>query len=329
MMQSLIAKFPEQLNEALEIGSRALINSHGHEIRQVYVAGLGGSGIGADLVADFIYNECSIPFIVGKSYSIPKYVDKYSLVIFSSFSGNTEETLEALSHTLLTGAKVVCIASGGQLIAKAKELGLDYIVVPSTYPSPRASLGYSMVQQLFILHKLNLISIKTIDAIRSAANLIKFDQDEIRAVAQQVALKLKNKLPVIYTTDRTESVATRLRQQLNENAKTLCWHHVIPEMNHNELTGWSNKHPDLAVILLRNKDDHKRNQLRIEINKSIIGRSTSHIIELYSKGTSLVEKCIYFVHLGDWISLFLSQLHGVDILDSRIVDYLKTELSKV
>lgn len=327
-MTTFISKFPEQLNEALEIGARAIINSHAHEIRQVFVAGLGGSGVAANLVSDFIRDECLIPFNVNKSYNIPKYVNQHTLVILSSFSGNTEETLETMNHVLTTGAKIVCIASGGKIIAAAKELGLDYIEVPTTYPSPRASLGYSMVQQLFVLHKLNIISTKTIESIRSAANLINFDQEEIQAIAQKIAIKLHNRIPVLYTTDRMESVVLRLRQQINENAKMLCWHHIIPEMNHNELTGWSEKNEQLVVLFFRNKDDHKRNHLRIDISKKIITTSTPHVIELYSKGSSLVEKCIYFVHLGDWISLFLSKLHGVDIQDSKIVDYLKSELSK-
>lgn len=328
MMDQLIHKFPAQLNEALEIGAKATINMHEDEIHEVYVAGLGGSGIGANFVADFVRDECPIPYTVGKGYSIPKYVNKNTLVILSSYSGNTEETLEAFELALKTGAKIVCISSGGTLISKAKELGLDYIQVPSGWPSPRACLGYTLVQQLFILHKLELISNKTIDQIRSAANLLQFDSEEIHDIAKKVAVQLNNRTPIIYTTDRMESVAVRFRQQINENAKMLCWHHTVPEMNHNELTGWAKKNDKYAVVYFRNKDDYKRNQVRIDINKKVIEKYTPNIIELWSKGSSLVEKAIYFVHLGDWVSWYLSELQGVDALEIKVIEYLKAELAK-
>lgn len=329
MMDQLIQRFPEQLKEALEIGAKAQINSHNEELHKVYVAGLGGSGIGADFVAEFIRDECSIPYLVGKGYGVPNYLDKNTLAIISSYSGNTEETTQAFEAILKTGAKVVCIASGGKIIARAKELGLDYIQVPGNWPSPRACLGYSMVQQLFVLQKLDLISDKTIQSIRTSINLIRFNIDEIQEVAKDVAAKLHKKIPIIYTTDRMESVAVRLRQQINENSKMLCWHHVIPEMNHNELVGWRQKNEDYAVVYLRNNDDFKRNQVRIDINKKIISDYTKTIIVLYSKGTSLVERAIYFVHLGDWISWYLSELRGVDAIEVKVIDYLKGELAKV
>ncbi len=329
MMDSLIQRFPEQLNEALEIGAKATINAHDKAINKVYVAGLGGSGIGANFVAEFIRDECPIPYLVGKGYSVPHYIDENTLVILSSYSGNTEETLEAFSHMKESGAKIVVISGGGKLIAAAKEMGLDYIQVPGDWPSPRACLGYSLVQQLFVMHKLGFISTATIDGIRSSANLLQFDQEEIQEQAKGIAVKLNNKIPVIYTTDRMEAVAVRFRQQVNENSKMLCWHHVIPEMNHNELVGWTDKNDDLVVIYFRNKDDYKRNQVRMDINKEIISKYTPNIIELWSKGKNLVEKAMYFVHLGDWVSWYLAELHGADALEVNVIDYLKGELAKV
>ena len=153
--------------------------------------------------------------------------------------------------------------------------------------------------------------------------------DQIKIDAKEVANQLHGKIPIIYTTDRMESVAVRLRQQINENSKMLCWHHVIPEMNHNELVGWRIKDDKLAVLYMRNNDDFKRNQVRIDINKEIISKYSSNIIEVHSKGSSLVERAMYFVHLGDWISWYLSEMRGVDAIEVDVIDYLKSELSKV
>jgi glucose/mannose-6-phosphate isomerase len=329
MMNELIAKFPKQLVEAMQIGEAAELTPHHLPVYKVYVAGLGGSGIGANFVQEFIREESKVPYNVGKGYSIPKYVDENTLAICSSYSGNTEETLHSFNQMLETGAKIVIISSGGKLIEEAKSRNLDYIQVPGNWPSPRACLGYSVIQQLYVMYRLGFISDKFVSELKSAIDLIKYDQEDIQASAKKVADRIYNKIPIIYTTDRTEAVAVRLRQQINENAKMLCWHHVVPEMNHNELVGWTEKHNDMAVIYLRNQDDLKRNQVRIKINQEIISKYTDTIIDIYSKGNSLIEKSMYLVHLGDWISWYLSVHKNVDAIQIDVIDYLKSELSKV
>ncbi|HMP29469.1 MAG TPA: SIS domain-containing protein, partial [Saprospiraceae bacterium] len=197
------------------------------------------------------------------------------------------------------------------------------------WPSPRACLGFSLVQQLFVLQKLNFISSAVINDIRSSIDLIKYDQDEIKSKAEKIAHILHGKIPVIYTSDRMESVAVRFRQQINENSKALCWHHVLPEMNHNELVGWTEKNNDLAVIFFRNKDDYKRTSIRMDITKEIFTKYTDTIIEIFSKGQNLVEKSIYLVHLGDWVSWYLAELRGADAIEVNVINYLKNELAKV
>ena len=329
MMNDLIEQFPEQILEAIEIGEKAVINAHNNDINKVYVAGLGGSGIGANYVAEFIREECKLPYCVGKGYTVPKYIDENTLAICSSYSGNTEETLYSFRAMLDTGAKIVVISSGGKLIEEAKERGLDYIQVPANSPSPRACLGYSIVQQLYVLNKLGFIDSSFKADLKSAVDLIKFDTEDIQKSAKAVADRIYDKIPIIYTTDRTEAVAVRLRQQINENSKMLCWHHVVPEMNHNELVGWRERHENVAVIYLRNNDDFKRNQLRIDINQEIISKYTETIIDIFSKGNSLIEKSFYLTHLGDWISWYLSELKNVDAIEIDVINYLKSELGKV
>ena len=328
-MDTLIARFPAQLEEALQIAEAAVINPHDEIIQNVYVAGLGGSGIGANFVSEFIREECDIPYTVGKGYSIPAYVNENTLAIASSYSGNTEETLYSFEEIERSGAKIVVISSGGKLISIAKEKGYDFIQVPGDWPSPRACLGFSLVQQLAVMYKLGFISKDNLNSISSTIDLLKKHEDSIKDEAKAIADKLFNKLPIIYTTDRMESVAVRLRQQINENSKALCWHHVIPEMNHNELVGWRDENSDLAVIYLRNSDDYERNSIRIDINKKIISKYTDTIIDVFSKGNNLIEKALYLVNLGDWISWYLCELREMDSIEVDVIDYLKGELSKV
>ena len=328
MMDELISRFPAQLREALDIGESAVVRPHTHTINKVVMCGMGGSGIGGAYVADLVAGECLCPYIVNSSYTLPAYVDKHTLVIVSSYSGNTEETLSALGDALKRGAKVVCIASGGKILSLARDHGLDFITLPGGWPSPRACLGYSMVQQLYVLRHLGLTGSGMTANVRVAADLLSFEEEDIKRKAAQIAALLHQKTPVIYTTDRSESVAIRWRQQINENSKQLCWHHVIPEMNHNELVGWKNIQENIAVILLRMKDDFKRNQVRTDLTKQIVGRLTPTVIEIFAKGQSMAEKMLYLTHLGDWVSWYLADLNGVDASEIQVIDYLKNELSK-
>ena len=142
-MNVFIQEFPKQLKIAMEVGQQASLRKHDHPIHNIIVLGMGGSGIGGDFVAEFVRGYCSVPMLSSKGYELPAYVNENSLVIASSFSGNTEETLIAFEAALKTGAKIVCITSGGKLLAKAQELGLDYIQIPSVKQPPRTCLGYS------------------------------------------------------------------------------------------------------------------------------------------------------------------------------------------
>ena len=329
MMDQLIARFMDQLEEAVEIGRNAQIQPVSKDITHVYVAGLGGSGIGADFVSAFINDECRIPFLVRKGYHVPSFVGKNTLAIASSYSGNTEETLISYEQMKSSGARMIAIASGGKLIDKAKSDGFEYVKVPSDWPSPRACLGYSLTVQLWVLHKAGLISDRSIKEIQSSIKLLRAEDANIKSIAEKTAQELHNHIPIIYAEDRMEPVAVRFRQQINENSKALCWHHVIPEMNHNELVGWREKNANLAVIYFRNDDDYSRNSLRMDINQSIIKQYAGKIINIHSKGNTMIERAMYLVHLGDWISWYLAQLRGMDALEVKVIDFLKGELGKV
>ncbi|MEO6132906.1 MAG: bifunctional phosphoglucose/phosphomannose isomerase [Saprospiraceae bacterium] len=329
MMDQLITRFMDQLEEAVEIGRNAVIKPSKNEIQNIYVAGLGGSGIGADFVNAFIQKTCKVPFIVKKGYTVPSWVGPNTLAIASSYSGNTEETLISYDLIKAAGARIICVASGGKIIEKANSDGFDYVQVPGGWPSPRACLGYSLTAQLWILHHLGFITEQPLNEIQSSIALLRRESNNIHEEAREIAARLFQHIPVIYIEDRMEPVAVRLRQQINENSKALCWHHVVPEMNHNELVGWTENNPDLAVLYLRNEDDYSRNALRMDINKGIISKYAGDIIEVHSKGNTMIERALYLVHLGDWVSWYLSQLRGKDALEVNVIDYLKGELGKV
>jgi glucose/mannose-6-phosphate isomerase len=328
-MEKMIARFPAQLAEALEIAQKIELKKHNAPYRSVFISGLGGSGIGGGFVQDFVRSTCKLPVVVSKGYHAPTWANKHTLAICSSYSGNTEETLSTLEQLRGTGAKIVCIASGGRLIEIAKSQGFDYVQVPSGWSSPRACLGYSVVAQLGVLRAAKLIPGKLLNNVAAAQKLLARDQASIQKHARKIAGFLQGKTPVLYVADHLEAVAVRWRQQINENAKMLCWHHALPEMNHNELVGWRDQRPDVAVVWLRNHDDYARTALRMDITKEVVEHYTQTSIQVVSKGKSLIEKALYLVHLGDWVSLYLAELRNVDATEIKVIDFLKGELAKV
>lgn len=327
MMNVFIQEFPKQLKTALEIGRSAELTEHNKPFHNIVVLGVGGSGIGGDFVAEFIRETCPVPMLSCKGYTLPQYINEHSLVIASSFSGNTEETLILFEAAMERGAKVVCISSGGKIIERAKALNIDYIQVPAVKQPPRTCLGYSLVQQLFVLQFFGFAPKSCIDNVERSIGLLKEHQERIQALAKQYTRQLKGKFPMIYATERMGAVALRFRQQLNENVKILASHHTIPEMNHNELVGWTPQEGDQSVIIFQSKDDHPRNLKRLEINKDIIQAVTPTIVTVDCIGDSLIEQAMYAVHLGDWMSYEWAIARGVDSIEVNVIDRLKGALA--
>jgi glucose/mannose-6-phosphate isomerase len=327
-MKNLVAGFSKQLKDAIEIGKKAKLTHSPKPIHQVLICGLGGSGIGGNAVSELVAMEANTPINVCKGYFIPSYVNEHTLVIISSYSGNTEETLQCMEQAIKKKAKIVCITSGGKVEEIAIAQKFDIITVPGGMP-PRSCMGYSMTQLLFVLQFNGIIGNTAIPQLEAAIKLIDAEEENIRKEAKEVGAKLFGKMPVIYATTYFEGVAIRFRQQLNENSKVLCWHQIIPEMNHNELVGWREKNENLSVILFRDKQEYDRNNTRIEINKGVISKYTPHITEIWSKGNSMIEKAVYFIHLGDWISIDLAERRGVDASEINVINELKSELSKL
>lgn len=327
-MQTLVANFSKQLTEAIAIGSAAKLTPSQRPVSNVLICGLGGSGIGGSIVSELVAGNATVPINVSKGYFIPAYVNENTLVIISSYSGNTEETLNCLELALAKKAKVSGITSGGKVLELSKEKGFDCIVVPGGMP-PRSCVGYSLTQLFFTLAFHKIINIDHKAQLEAAVTLIDSEEKNIISEAKAIAGKINGKMPVIYATTYNEGIAIRFRQQLNENAKILCWHHIIPEMNHNELVGWTEKNDNLSVLIFLDKDEYPRNLARVDINKEVIKKHASSVTEIYSKGNSLIEKAIYFIHLGDWISIELAALRGVDAIEVNVINHLKSALAKL
>ena len=327
-MSDYINDFTNHLREAMEIANNSDLTPYTKEIRNVLICGLGGSGIGGTIVADIVSPKVNIPIAATKDYSIPNFVNEHTLIIANSYSGNTEETLFALEKCQAKGAEIAVITSGGKLKTIAEENNYTKIIIPGNQP-PRAMFGYAFTELFFILNHYNLIDDSFKSDFEKAIALLDTEKSDIQKQAMDLAIKLYKQTPVIYVANGFEGVAVRFRQQINENSKMLCWHHVVPEMNHNELLGWRTNVDDLAVVYFRNKCDYERNQIRMDINKKVISKYTENITEVWSKGDSLIENSLYHINLGDWVSWYLSEMNNVDAIEIDVINFLKGELAKV
>ena len=327
-MNDYINDFTIHLKDAVEIGVNTALASYDKEIRSVLICGLGGSGIGGTIVADILAENINVPIASTKDYSVPHFVNKHTLVIANSYSGNTEETLYALEKCQAKGAEIAIITLGGKLKKIAKENNYNKIIIPGGHP-PRAMFGYAFTELFFMLNHYGLINSDFQTDFEKAIYLLNAKKESIQKQAMELAKKMYKHTPVIYVANGFEGVAIRFRQQINENSKMLCWHHVVPEMNHNELLGWRTNIDNLSVVYFRNKLDYERNQIRIDINKKVIAKFTNNITEIWSKGDSLIENSLYLINLGDWVSWYLSEMNNVDAVEIDVINFLKAELAKV
>ncbi len=327
-MKELIASFTAQLRQAIDIGEKASISKPAAEISNVLITGLGGSGIGGSIIAQITENEIKVPVFVNKDYFLPAFVGKNTLVIVSSYSGNTEETLGAMHMAIERGAIVKCITSGGKVLELAQKNGFEHIVIPGGMP-PRACLAYSFTQLFYVLHGCGLINDSFKNDLESTIHLLDHEEEHVCAEAYYLAEKLHRKIPVIYSQANYEGVCIRFRQQINENSKMLCWHHALPEMNHNELVGWTIPNDKLAVVFFRNESDYERTRSRMELTRSIVTKYTPYVFEVYSKGETHLQRSLYLIHFGDWVSWYLSEIRNIDATEVKVIDYLKGELAKI
>jgi glucose/mannose-6-phosphate isomerase len=327
-----IEGFTRQLSDALRLVQSLDLVRPGSDIRNVVIAGMGTSGVAANLIESLTFGRIPIPVAVCKSYTIPQYVNPHTLFIACSYSGETEETIAALHKALLKRAECIVIASGGKLLDIAREYNLFYVQLPSGSPGPRAMLGYNMIALLSVLYHTNLIGAAFMKETENAIEFLDRGKKGIESEAELVARKLRGKLPVIYCDHRLHAMALRFQQQLNENAKHIAHVNTFPEMNHNELGGWQypeNLIPMLQVVYLYSDHDHDRVEKRMEICRNIFEKKSNPIIDVVGEGASLLEQYFYLIHLTDWISFYLARENGIAPDGVESIDYLRSELGKV
>jgi glucose/mannose-6-phosphate isomerase len=340
-MGKAISEMGSHLRLACSITEKALANAAlpaASSISSIVVAGLGGSAIGGDLVRSYLLSELSVPVIINRTYDLPAFVGANTLVIASSYSGDTEESLSMFDEAKKRGAKIVCITTGGKLASLAAENSLPLITLPKGF-QPRAALAYSFAPILTLLEKIGLVTNRPSYIEETAALLQKLAERYAPSntgetnTAYQLASKLGSRTPVIYSaSDVFDTVNLRWRGQIQENAKHVAFGNVLPEMNHNEINGWD--HPksildSFCVIFLRSKEDeHPRVAQRFEILKEILHQRGIHVEEFFAEGASRLARMASLIALGDWTSYYLALIENVDPSPVPVITFLKKKLEE-
>lgn len=300
--------------------------------RDVTVLGMGGSAIGADLAAALLAGELRVPMAVHRDYGCPAYVGEGSLVIASSYSGNTEETLSGLAEARRRGARVVTITTGGTLAGEAERDGLP--LVRFAYEAqPRAALGWSLTLVLGVLWRAGLARDLSADvdvALRELEDYAGRFPEGHEDPAKPLARSLHGRIVGMYGAGVMGVLARRWKGQWNENAKNWAFFDVLPELDHNAVVGFP--HPvgvgdHLTVVLLRSKHDNPRNALRFDITAELLGRANVPVEEVRLDGASQLSEVLRGVYLGDHVSYYLALLNGADPSPVEVISYLKERLA--
>ncbi|RMD94348.1 MAG: bifunctional phosphoglucose/phosphomannose isomerase [Calditrichaeota bacterium] len=334
-MLGKILNFPQQLQEAQNLARGVKVQVNPEKIANICITGMGGSAISGDLVRTYLAERIRLPIFVNRYYRLPHFVNDQTLVIASSYSGNTEETLESYEDASERGAQIVCVTSGGQLAERAAARGISIYKIPTGFP-PRSALGYLTVPLLYCFHNLNLISDpagelqETIDLLN---NLKEEYKPEIENnLAKEISRKLHNKIPLVYApVNGFEAVAWRWKGQFSENSKVLAFCNLFPELNHNEIMGWGplkSINREFQVVYLKDKEAHPQVLKRMEITKEILANETDPIIEVESRGKSLLARIFSLIYTGDMVSFYLAILNKEDPTPVKKIDYLKARLTR-
>lgn len=333
-MLGLIKGFPGQCREAVEIARRDRLPGKFDGITSIVSAGMGGSAIGGDVLYNCLSGGLPAPFSVVRDYDLPAFVGEDTFFIAASYSGNTEETLSLCEQAFKRGARVMAVTSGGELEKLCDKNGAPVVRIPGGQP-PRTAIGYMFFPMVVKLEQAGLIK----DMSGEIENTITLmDEMSLRlsapgSAAEETAGRLHGALPFIYgSAGITSCAAFRWRTQINENSKMLASTALFPEMNHNEIVGW--EHPAelmerFPVVILRDSGDNERVKARIEITKSLLQGAAPSISEVWSEGKSLPERIFSLMYYGDFVSMYLAVLNGVDPTPVERIQTLKERLKEL
>jgi glucose/mannose-6-phosphate isomerase len=331
-----LRQFPKQCQLAWERVSKFDLPPEYSPIDKVIILGMGGSAIGGDMVRRLALAESKVPVWVHRDYSLPSFVDQNTLVIASSYSGNTEEILSAFTASLKTPTKKLVLTTGGKLKQLAEKEGIPVYIIDYQAP-PRAAFPHSFIPLMGIFQKIGLLNDKSADLKQALQILNKLSGNlaettpRLSNPAKQLATKLWGHLLVIYGAEMLSEVAQRWKTQFNENSKTWAIFELFPELNHNAVLGYEFP-PEVKgrifVVLLHSVLFHPRCQLRYEVTAKLLAKSEIGHELVEAVGKTALAQVMSLVLFGDYVSFYLAMLNKVDPTPVDSIDFVKKYLAQ-
>lgn len=332
---SLVEDFPQQVTDGWLLGKQVggLPGSEG--IDGVVILGMGGSGISGNVLKAAMGVGYRLPVRVSKGYGIPGWVGPDTLVFAVSYSGETEETLEAFDRAQRAGARIVTVSSGGALVGLAQEHGCASVML-KTGLQPRAALGYLSMPLLAVCQSLGLGAYEsdvteTIELLRARAASWSREVPVPDNPAKQLALQLRGTVPVVYGAEGLGAVAAyRWKCQLNECSKVHAFENSFSEMNHNEVMGWSPLSSQeglrMSAVALRHPGEHPRIRERLRVTMPLIAQRAAFCGEVRTDARSALARLLDLIYMGDFVATYLALASGVDPTEIDLIDRVKSAL---
>jgi len=333
-MLELVAALRTQLVEGLDLGRRAPGLAAAEGIRSIAVCGMGGSGIAGDVLRAAFADRLRVPLVAVKGYDLPAFCGKETLVLAVSYSGETEETLAAFGQAVSAGCRTVAVSSGGQLAELARADGVAQVTVPGHLPAPRGALGYLVGAAVGVLEAIGIVPgageelVNASDALEALTSDLGPDRPVEGNRAKSLAAWLHGRVPVVWGSEGpAEAAALRWKTQLNENAKLPAFHSVLPELDHNEIEGWTDEAGrPFALVVLRHAGEHPRVARRVKATLEALRDSDLESREVSGEGSTSMEALLSLILIGDFVSTYLAILRGVDPMPVRVLTQLKDRL---
>lgn len=333
-MLSFCVDAPKHYGKAAELARKMKVSYP--KPKTIIVAGMGGSAIGGELFKDWARDRITVPIDVCREYHLPAYANKNTLVLTTSYSGETEETLSTFLEAYKRKCMMISISSGGALQEFADKLGIPHLVVPSGM-APRATLPYLFMPLPAILQKIGLVTnvdaefSETVEILRQVSSENSPEKPLISNLSKMLASNINGTIPTIYGFGFYRAVAQRLKTQFNENSKNPAKWEYFPELNHNEIVGWE-KTKEFAkwfsVIFIRDFEEPEEIKQRIEFTKEVVDKQKIRLFEVWSKGESSLAKMSSVICTGDFASVYLAVLRGVDPTPVNTISMLKGRLKQ-
>lgn len=313
-----IKTFPSQFKKSFQLAKDLKIAG---DFNNIVVCGMGGSSYYTVILNDYLATLPTSKVYVHavKTYSLPNFVNKKTLVILASYSGNTEETLSCAAEVVKKKIQAVVFTSGGKLEEFAKTHKMPFFRLP-TGAQPRLSSGYFIAGVLSILNKVGLAANPEKELLRIAKTLPGGLDEEY---AKELAKKLVKKVPIIYTTDNIKSAGEISKIKFNENAKIQCFTNYFPELNHNEMVGFTNLLMQPFFLIFKSKFSHSRNYKRIEVFTKLMHEKGLETEVITPKGKTPLEEILNVYYFIDYVTYYLAEEYGIDPEPVKMVEDFK------